>query len=1790
MHAVTRRGLSTPAGSFLFITRGFPTSRSLTSLKRVLFIVAAVLLFGAHSSLASTVTVTITGPSTTTVSPGSTFVITATASTNSRSGMYGVYFYDYNYNYITGDTNSPYSSGNITAPTTPGNYTYYVYAYDNSFNWNYASITITVAAVTPSTPSVTGGGTGCSGSVALTASGSTPSGGTYNWYNVSSGGTALATGSTYYPTSSGTYYASYTYSGVESSRSTGVAATISAGPTIATAPTSPSTGLYFSYPFSGNANDASGNSNNGTTHGSPSLVSDRYGNANSAYSFNGSSQYISTATGIAAPGPQNFSISVWFKTSSAGGLLVGYSASQTGTGSQYDRQIYMNNSGQLYFGLYVTATGTANTIHTSSSYADGNWHHVVATCSTSSGSSLYVDGALQTSSSSMTTPETYTSNGYWRVGYNNLSGWTSAPSDYYFNGSLDDIAVYNSSITATDVYALYGAGSIPTCVGNALTLQANTVSGATYYWTGPNGYTSSQQNPTVSATATASMAGTYTCTVTSSGGCSNSISVTAVVNSSTLPSASFTASSPVATGVASTITYTGTYSSTSTYTWDFNGGTIVSGSGVGPYTVKWTTAGSKTVTLTVTNSSGCYATSTQTVVVSSPSYGNYAFEDPVTLNTTSLGISSNLTNFPALLSIQDNNLIISGTCTDKVYYPNGPDYDFAFVDPTTGNEMYYQVVSYNQTTGTLLVWVQIPTLTHSANQNIEFFYGSSSPGTTHNTAFYENTWASDYKGVFHFDESSYTGSVTDATSNGHTGTTSSMTSSNLVTGKIGTAYSFNGSSSKISFGAINITGSFTLSAWIKLSAINIDQKVMTNQGAAGSSTGGYKLGVFSNNEPESESGTAINRGSSPTPPALATGSWHYVQTVFNGSSLSTYVDGSQYEIYTTTTAPSSTNPFYIGVGEGGNQYYFNGTIDEARVSNTAKSSDWIKAEYVNQDSPASFTSVGTTAVNSTNAAAVQGALTYTWTGASSTDLSAGGNWTNTTAGTSGTAPATDGTASLVIPAGLSNYPSLTADASFYGLTIASGASINLNGHTLSVGCNIYNSSGGQILYGSNNSSGITFNGSVSTQTYTGTGTSNTAELGNLTINNSSGGTVTISGGPVDIYNTLTITKGNLAVASGATLTLKSTSTQTASVAAIPSGYSITGNVTAERFVTGGSAYSNGKWVYRNYRLMSSPVNEGTDGSGYHPYSLNYLGASTIITDCTSTYASTPGNPSLYLYNEYYSPSNASYTAGNFSGVTNISNTSASGYINTTNATYSSAKMYVGDGFMIYFRGDKTHNITGSPSKTSYPYVAPEDVTFSATGNLNQGTYSVVSWTGSPGLMYTTSNAGNASVRGYNLVGNPYPSSIDWSKFSNSNSSAAIYGYHVNPTIYVLNPVTSNYDTYNANTGIATGSAGNIIPSGQGFFVQANGTSPTLTFTESAKSSAQVTGSSLLLGTPVAQTGYDSYMRLKLITDSLNNDDMVIGFSNMATPGFNSIQDSQFLPGSGTMQSISEIVSDTLQTSEKWLPLPKNTDSLAVRLNVNIKKTGQYTIQRTDLKSIPNVYRIWLMDRYKKDSLDMRANTTYIFDAELSDTASYGKNRFSLIIRQDPALWVHLLNFTASKAKGGSEVVWNTENEQNYTYFTVERSIDGGKTFSTLGNVSAAALGSYSFLDTAPPDGADTYRLKMEDFNGNITYSKAVTLMYGNPGTLAKNGITIYPNPASTSLNLQITPGFKSGTTSGMSYEVQITNMLGALVKKVTIKQQSWTSDVSSLIPGTYMLQVTNSADGSIVGQGTFIKL
>jgi signal peptidase I len=181
--------------------------------------------------------------------------------------------------------------------------------------------------------------------------------------------------------------------------------------------------------------------------------------------------YTTSATGMATPGPTTYSEVIWFKTTSTkGGKLIGLENNRTGVsdssgaGGQYDRMMYMDANGEIWFGVYTTTEVVA---HSQAGLNDGNWHMAAATMSATTGMSLYIDGKLVGTNANKVS-ETETQASYWRVGCGNLAGWgadwtgAGAPANtaadnlnYPFNGSLDEATVWLTTLTSTQVAFLY---------------------------------------------------------------------------------------------------------------------------------------------------------------------------------------------------------------------------------------------------------------------------------------------------------------------------------------------------------------------------------------------------------------------------------------------------------------------------------------------------------------------------------------------------------------------------------------------------------------------------------------------------------------------------------------------------------------------------------------------------------------------------------------------------------------------------------------------------------------------------------------------------------------------------------------------------------------------------------------------------------------------------------------------------------------------------------------------------------------------------------------------------------------------------------------------------------------------------------------------------------------------------------------------------------------------------------------------------------------------------------------
>ena len=178
--------------------------------------------------------------------------------------------------------------------------------------------------------------------------------------------------------------------------------------------------------------------------------------AGTGYRFPGNSGGRLSTTGTAERAPQIFSIEVWFKTTtSSGGKIVGWGNSSTGSSGTFDRHLYLNNSGRLSWGIYPNSQ---KVITSPASYRDGAWHHAVANVSPA-GQFLYVDGKLVASDTGVNHYGAQVSDGFWRIGGDNMGSWPNAGSSAYFSGDIDNVAIYPVALSAAQVQAHHAAGT-----------------------------------------------------------------------------------------------------------------------------------------------------------------------------------------------------------------------------------------------------------------------------------------------------------------------------------------------------------------------------------------------------------------------------------------------------------------------------------------------------------------------------------------------------------------------------------------------------------------------------------------------------------------------------------------------------------------------------------------------------------------------------------------------------------------------------------------------------------------------------------------------------------------------------------------------------------------------------------------------------------------------------------------------------------------------------------------------------------------------------------------------------------------------------------------------------------------------------------------------------------------------------------------------------------------------------------------------------------------------------------
>jgi hypothetical protein len=197
-------------------------------------------------------------------------------------------------------------------------------------------------------------------------------------------------------------------------------------------------GLVAHYPFDGNASDMSGNGNHGTVNGA-SLGTDRHGISGNAYSFDGVDDSIQTPVPSNQP---NVSFGGWFLTGSPNKMM---SIIDSDVSGNYGRSIIANYDGSgsdtldksLSLQFHNSAVSSLGVLNAST------WYHAFATFDESQNAKLFLNGQIVATATEQTSPD----------GTNFRLGTHSSP--FYFEGTIDNVRIYNRALSAADVAGLY---------------------------------------------------------------------------------------------------------------------------------------------------------------------------------------------------------------------------------------------------------------------------------------------------------------------------------------------------------------------------------------------------------------------------------------------------------------------------------------------------------------------------------------------------------------------------------------------------------------------------------------------------------------------------------------------------------------------------------------------------------------------------------------------------------------------------------------------------------------------------------------------------------------------------------------------------------------------------------------------------------------------------------------------------------------------------------------------------------------------------------------------------------------------------------------------------------------------------------------------------------------------------------------------------------------------------------------------------------------------------------------
>jgi biopolymer transport protein ExbB len=350
----------------------------------------------------------------------------------------------------------------------------------------------------------------------------------------------------------------------------------------------------------------------------------------------------------------------------------------------------------------------------------------------------------------------------------------------------------------------------------------------------------------------------------------------------------------------------------------------------------------------------------------------YNYGKTIIIQVSQVSGTSNHTDFPVLISVSDNDL---RTTANGGHVTNSNGYDIVFYTSDCLTKLDHQIESYTASSGALVAWVRVPTLSISVNTVIQMYYGNSSVTADPSVSA---TWNSNYKSVWHFNNS-----VNDNTANGNNLTDNSTT--NLATAKIAAGRDLNNSTNILSSAAGQYLrlangffagiSNFTFEGWVNLDRSATNWERIFDFGQNTNVNFFLTPSTGTGSPAETRARITINTATNEQGPIVTnttnTGSWiHWAVVLDNAAgSLSIYRNGTLLGnatgITLTPSSIESSTANYFGRSQYAADHYIDAKFDEFRISTSARSAGWIVTSYNNQNNPSTFYSISSESASGT---------------------------------------------------------------------------------------------------------------------------------------------------------------------------------------------------------------------------------------------------------------------------------------------------------------------------------------------------------------------------------------------------------------------------------------------------------------------------------------------------------------------------------------------------------------------------------------------------------------------------------------------------------------------------------------------------------------------------------------------------------------------------------------------------------------------------------------------------------